>query len=143
MKYENVSRKTLKLPSKSVEPGDQVEKTDLNEGDIENFEARGYLEKVENSSQDEETASAPEGSSGGQDVSDESSDESDVREPSQEFTDNLQKLEGIGGAKAEKIGRDWDSWSTFRDNVDRDYLTDQGLRKDQVEANLEKLEEME
>jgi len=144
MKYENVSRKTLKLPSKSVEPGEKVEKTDLNKNDIESFEARGYLEEVEGSSQEDETASAPEGSSGGESGKQDEEDSSDdIREPSDEFVEKLQKLEGIGGAKAQKIGRDWDSWSTFRDNVDEEYLKDQGLREDQIGSNLKKIEEME
>lgn len=147
MRYENVSEKTLKLPSKSVKPGDTIEQNDQNKSDLETFEERGYLEKVddeEDSSSNSSGTSDAESTSGASagDVSDDDSQaKEDIREPSEDFVNNLQKLEGIGGAKAQKIGRDWDSWSTFRDNVDREYLESQGLRGDQIDSNLEKLEE--
>lgn len=132
--YKNVSNKTLHLRSESLNPGDKSELEDSSDAEIENFLEKGYLEEVGSGA---ESTSADKESEEDEGLSDREKRlaEDDYNE---ELVEKAQKLEGIGESKAKDIGLDFENWEEFKENVSEEYLSDLGLREDQVEANLEK-----
>lgn len=107
-KYVKVNRKTL-------EAGETIETSDLNESEIEKFKRQEFIVKVE-----------------------------EEPEYDEEGVEKLKEIKGIGEARAKEILDEWEGYKDFLNNATRKDLEKFGIQQEYItEITEEKTEEQE